>query len=100
MIEANLSQYFAGRTKEIFPAGTTPIRPFTAKPVMYISFGVGVFVGYEGLEWIWNFHIDHIDSIVVRQTTFVMFILGSSACAIALASFSVEAKMSRSNAVA
>ena len=42
----------------------------------------------------------HMASIVVKQTTFVMFILGSSACAIALASFSVEAKMSRSNAVA
>ena len=42
----------------------------------------------------------HMASIVVRQTTLVMFILGSSACAIALASFSVEAKISRSNAVA
>lgn len=42
----------------------------------------------------------HMASIEVRQTTFVMFILGSSDCAIALASFSVEAKISRSNAVA
>ena len=42
----------------------------------------------------------HMASIVVRQTTLVMFILGSSVCAIALASFSVEAKISRSNAVA
>jgi len=67
---------------------------------MDIAFGVGIFLGYKGLEWIRDFHIDHIDSIVVRQTTFVMFILGSSACAIALASFSVEAKISRSNAVA
>jgi hypothetical protein len=67
---------------------------------MYISFGIGIFVGYKGLEWVRYLHIDHMDSIVVRQTTFVMFILGSSASAIALASFSVEAKISRSNAVA
>lgn len=64
MIEANLSQYFAGRTKEIFPTGTTTIRPFTTKPVMHIAFGIGVFLGYEGLEWIRDFHVNHFVPIL------------------------------------
>ena len=60
MKQSNLCQYFAGRTKEIFPTGTTPIRPFTTKPVMDIAFSVGIFVGYKGLKWVRDFHVNHI----------------------------------------
>jgi len=65
MKQSNLSQYFAGWTKEIFPTGTTPIRPFTTKPVMNIALSIGILIGYKGLEWVRYLHIDHTLSIVV-----------------------------------
>jgi hypothetical protein len=45
----------------------TLIRPFTSKEVMDISFGVGIFSGYKGLEWIWDFHVNHSKSIWVSK---------------------------------
>ena len=55
MVKSSLNIIFLIRCKELLITRVAFTNPFLSKEVIIHAFKVGIFLGYEGLEWIRDF---------------------------------------------